>query len=223
MNIRLLGKWVSSLITIILFVTLVAMAFIVISARASGGEPQIAGYQLKTVLSGSMEPEMKTGSIIAVKPGGDMTRFQKEDVITFVNEDEVLVTHRVIDVVQSGENVMYQTKGDNNNGPDPTLVLSDNVVAEYKGFTIPYIGYLANFAQSKEGSAILLVLPGILLLAYAGFTIWKSLSQLDTKDKNEDKIEEEQKEPEESIISSNNNGGLYRPVRVIKQDEKNNI
>lgn len=38
--------------------------------RSFWGEPQVFGYQLKTVLSGSMEPEIKTGSIIAVKPGG---------------------------------------------------------------------------------------------------------------------------------------------------------
>ena len=64
------------------------MVFIVISSKTSEGAPQILGYQLKTVLSGSMEPGIKTGSIIAVKAGGDMTRFQENDVITFVQEKE---------------------------------------------------------------------------------------------------------------------------------------
>ena len=63
-----LRKWISNLITGVLFITLLFMLFVVISSRASGGEPAFNGYQLKTVLSGSMEPGIQTGSIIAVKP-----------------------------------------------------------------------------------------------------------------------------------------------------------
>lgn len=44
-----------------------------------------------------MEPGIQTGSIVAIKPGGDMTRFQKGDVITFLNPDNILITHRVVD------------------------------------------------------------------------------------------------------------------------------
>ncbi|WP_018931006.1 signal peptidase I SipW [Gracilibacillus lacisalsi] len=183
-------RTISFLITTVLFLTLVFTVFITISSKASGGEPEIMGYQLKAVLSGSMEPDIQTGSIIAVKPGGDMTRFNEGNVITFINEDENLITHRVVDVTQSGEHIMYETKGDNNNAPDPTPVLSDNVVAEFEGFTIPYLGYVVNFAHSQAGSAILLIVPGILLLGYAAFTIWQAISQLDVKQSSETKVKE---------------------------------
>lgn len=162
---------------------MILLAFVVISTKASGGDPELFGYQFKTVLSGSMEPEFKTGSIIAVKPGGDMTRFAEGDVITFMEGENKLITHRVIDVIHSGDNVMYETKGDNNNAPDSSLVLSENVVAEYAGFTIPYLGYLGSFAQSKEGAALLLIVPGLLLLIYAGFTMWQGISQLERENK----------------------------------------
>lgn len=82
--------------TLILIVFLVLITAVVIS-KASGGEPSFFGYQIKTVLSGSMEPGIQTGSIVAIKPGGDMTRFQKGDVITFLNPDNILITHRVVD------------------------------------------------------------------------------------------------------------------------------
>ncbi|UOQ86943.1 signal peptidase I SipW [Gracilibacillus salinarum] len=183
-------KWLSFLITVVLFVSLVFTVFITISTKASGGEPEVMGYQLKAVLSGSMEPDIQTGSIIAVKPGGDMTRFQEGDVITFLNENETLITHRVSDVIQSGEHVMYETKGDNNNAVDPATVLSDNVVAEYEGFTIPYLGYVVTFANSQAGSAMLLILPGILLIGYAAFTIWQALSQIELKKPAESKAQE---------------------------------
>ncbi|MGD6776551.1 signal peptidase I SipW [Sutcliffiella horikoshii] len=185
-------KWISNLVTTILFLTLIFMAFVVISTKASGGEPQIMGYQLKTVLSGSMEPGIKTGSIIAVKPGGDMTRFEEGDVITFKKDEQTLVTHRITEVITSGEHVMYKTKGDNNNAEDMEPVLSDNVVAVYTDFTIPYVGYFVEFAKSQLGSALLMILPGVLLFGYSIFSIWKTISR----------IEKQQKQLEETKSSS---------------------
>ncbi|WP_066399088.1 signal peptidase I SipW [Cytobacillus eiseniae] len=184
-------KVISNLITAFLFMVVVFMAILVISTKASGGEPQVLGYQLKSVLSGSMEPTFLTGSIIAVeKVEGEAKKGLKDgDVITFVDSEERLVTHRIIGIKTSGEHVMYETKGDNNNAADMDPVLSDNVQAVYTGFTIPYVGYLINFAQSKEGSALLLIVPGLLLLGYAGFSIYQGLRELDPK-KNEKDTEE---------------------------------
>ncbi|TCJ05786.1 signal peptidase I SipW [Cytobacillus praedii] len=186
-------KILSSILTAILFINLVVMAILVISSKASGGEPQIFGYQLKSVLSGSMEPTFLTGSIIAVQPlEGEEKRSLKEgDVITFIDSEERLITHRVIGIKTSGEHVMYETKGDNNNAADIDPVLSDNVQAIYSGFTIPYVGYFIDFAQSKEGSAILLITPGLLLLVYAAFSIYQGLKELDPQKKKTDSDTEE--------------------------------
>jgi signal peptidase I len=179
MKMIMVKKWVSNIVTAILFLTLISTAFVVISSKASGGEPQVMGYQLKTVLSGSMEPGIKTGSIIALKPGGDMTRFKKGDVITYKESEDKLITHRVLEVKGTGENTQYITKGDNNDAPDLAPVLAANVVGEYNGFTISYIGYLLNAAQSKIGSALLLILPGVLLLLYSAITIWKAIKEVE--------------------------------------------
>ncbi|MCR8850478.1 signal peptidase I [Rossellomorea sp. SC111] len=188
MKLKLAKKILSTSITVVLYAVLFIMIFVVVSSKAAGGEPQFFGYQIKTVLSGSMEPGIQTGSIIAVKPGGDMTRFEKGDVITFKEKENILITHRVLEVTKSGDHVMYKTKGDNNDAPDLEPVLSENVVAQYKGFTIPYIGYLMNFMNSKNG-ALMLIIPGILLLLYSGYTIWKAISTIDLTSKKEDSIE----------------------------------
>ncbi|WML40252.1 signal peptidase I [Neobacillus sp. OS1-2] len=177
-------KWLSNIVTIILFMILIVMLYVVISSKLSGGEPQAFGYELKTVLSGSMEPGIKTGSIIAVKPGGDMTRFTKGDVITFRSEDNVIVTHRITDVLKEGDQISYKTKGDNNKSGDLNSVPSYKVLAEYNGFTIPFLGYFADYTKSKMGGALLLIIPGLLLLAYSGISIWKAISQLEKKSKN---------------------------------------
>ncbi|MGP4064534.1 signal peptidase I SipW [Oceanobacillus sp. M65] len=192
MSLKQVKKWVSHITTYVLFAALIVMAVVVVSSKASGGEPEIAGYQLKTVLSGSMEPGIQTGSLIAVMPDGDMKRFKDGDVITFMDEEEKLITHRITEVMASGEQVMYRTKGDNNNVEDLQPVLSENVVAEYTGFTIPYLGYLVNFAQSRNG-AFLLLIPGILLLCYSGLTIWRTLGEIEKQNKKGDqKLEEGQ-------------------------------
>ncbi|MFD2044972.1 signal peptidase I SipW [Ornithinibacillus salinisoli] len=188
LNKKKILNFLNHITTTLLFIVLIGMLFIVISSKASGGEPEVFGYQLKTVLSGSMEPDIKTGSIIAVEPGGDMTRFQPNDVITFMEEDGKLITHRVTEVVESGEEILYRTKGDNNNAEDLNPVLSENVVAEYTGFTIPYLGYLVNFAQSQNG-AFLLLIPGILLIGYSGWIIWKALREIDSSNKQDTKEE----------------------------------
>ncbi|SDL91168.1 signal peptidase I SipW [Bacillus sp. OK048] len=176
---KIVKKILSTLITVILSITLIFMIFVVISSKASGGEPSILGYQLKTVLSGSMEPTFKTGSIIAVKPLENPGNLKKDDIITFIESDEKLITHRIIDVNKAGDQITYVTKGDNNNAKDLDPVLTQNVVAKYSGFTIPYVGYLIDYSKSKNGMALLLILPGILLLSYSGISIYKAIKELD--------------------------------------------
>ncbi|WP_347321623.1 signal peptidase I [Rossellomorea sp. RS05] len=177
-------KFASVSITTVLYIVLFAMIFVVISSKASGGEPNFFGYQIKTVLSGSMEPGIKTGSIIAVKPGGDMERFGKGDVITFKQDENILITHRITEVMSSDAGISYKTKGDNNQAADMEPVLPSNVVAEYEGFTVPFIGYFMNFMDSKNG-ALMLIIPGVLLVLYSAFTIWRALSQVEITTKKE--------------------------------------
>lgn len=176
---KLLIRWINHLITFSLFAILLLIAFLVISTRASGGEPSIFGYQLKIVLSGSMEPEIKTGSIIAVKPVEEKTTFKQNDIITFVDSNNQIVTHRIVDVIGNGEYIQYVTKGDNNEHPDVEPVLAQNVIAEYSGLTIPYLGYFIEFAKSQKGAVFLFIVPGILLLIYAAFQIWSGLKAID--------------------------------------------
>jgi signal peptidase I len=181
-----LMKIASGLITTILAIILLFMVFVVISSKASGGEPSLLGYQLKPVLSGSMEPTFYTGSIIALKPVTDPNTLKKDDVITFKAPEDKLITHRIIDVVKNGEKMMYKTKGDNNRSADTDLVLPSNVVAKYTGVTIPYAGYLIDFTKSKNGALLLLILPGILLLAYSAISIFRALKELDPSKKTDE-------------------------------------
>lgn len=179
-------KFLSSLITILLTLILILMVFVVISSKASGGEPNFLGYQLKTVLSGSMEPTFQTGSVIAIKPVNNPTNLKKGDIITFKKDQSIIVTHRILEVISNNGSTLYRTKGDNNDDPDVNAVQSQNVIGRYTGFTIPYLGYFQDFAKSKNGAALLLILPGVLLLGYSIFTILGTFKEIDKTNKSKD-------------------------------------
>ncbi|UOY92591.1 signal peptidase I [Ectobacillus sp. JY-23] len=175
-------SFVSRVITVVMFACMLLLAYLAISSKITGGKPDVFGYEIKTVLSGSMEPTFYTGSIIAIKPVQSGTSYKPGDVITYKLQDGTLVTHRVKEVNAVGEEVMYVTKGDANDAADSEPVAHKNVVGSYKGFTIPYVGYAADYARSKTGSALLLIVPGILLLFHAVINILGALRQIDNKE-----------------------------------------
>lgn len=78
---------------------------------------------------------------------------------------------------------MYETKGDNNNGPDLKPVLAENVIGKYGNITVPYVGYLLNYANSKAGAALLLIIPGICLLGYSAISIFSAIRSIDSEKK----------------------------------------
>lgn len=174
--IRLVSKFGSGVVLLILCCVVV----LVLSSKASGGEPTILGYQMKTVLSGSMEPTFQTGSIIAIKLANSHTVYEKGEVITF-RDEEKLITHRIIEVKKVNGQTLYKTKGDYNDAPDLDLVLSNNVVGKYTNFSIPFAGYLVNYATSKTGSALLLIIPGILLVLSAARSIIGAMKEVEMK------------------------------------------
>lgn len=99
-------------------------------------------FQLLTVLSGSMEPTIKTGSIILIKP---ITNYKINDIITFQSQGEI-VTHRIYGKKVKNDIALYITKGDANNGPDIREITKKNVRGKVF-LDIPYLGYGVNLIQ----------------------------------------------------------------------------
>lgn len=183
LNLKKVRKTISAIVSTTLFIMLIVMTLLVISTRASGGEPELFGYQLKTVLSGSMDPTFKTGSIILVEKVTENNSLGKGEVITFKQDDQNVITHRIIEVIQQGETVLYRTKGDNNENVDTNPVMAENVEAKYSGVTIPYVGYFFNYASTSLGTALLLIIPGLLLIGYATWTILQGIKEVEAKTK----------------------------------------
>ena len=80
-------------------------------------EPSILGHRLYIVESGSMEPAIKMGSMIGVKEI-EASEIEVGYIASFYTKNkESKVTHRVVDIKASGEEII--TRGDANNIDDP--------------------------------------------------------------------------------------------------------
>ena len=141
-----------------LVVLVVILALLLVGAR-------LVGLQVFTVLSGSMEPTYHTGSLIYVKKVDPLT-VQAGEVITFMLDEDTVATHRVVEVVPDEEDasvVRFRTKGDANDSEDGGLVHSNNLLGT-PVFTIPYLGYVANYIQHPPGMYVAISASAVLLL-----------------------------------------------------------
>lgn len=141
-------------------VTTALMVVAIVVAVALVGV-RLVGFDVYTVLSGSMEPTYHTGSVIYVKPC-EAEEVQIGDPITFVlNEDLVVATHRVVDIDR--EEGAFYTKGDANAAADGSPVLFENLIGK-PVFSIPYLGYLAAYVQEPPGTYVAVVVCALLLM-----------------------------------------------------------
>lgn len=134
-----------NVISSILVALVVLLALLLVGAR-------LFGLQVYTVLSGSMEPTYHTGSLIYVKKVDPYT-IRDGQVITFMLDENTIATHRVVGVVPDEEDstvVRFRTKGDANETEDGGLVHYKNVIGT-PVFTIPYLGFVANYIQHPPG------------------------------------------------------------------------
>jgi len=96
----------------------------------------LIGIRPYKVLSKSMEPIIKTGSICFVDMNYQYNDIKKDDIIAFNTSTNTMVIHRVIAITNEG----FETKGDNNDNPDKIYVTEKNFQGKII-FYIPYVGY----------------------------------------------------------------------------------
>ena len=156
MNNSLKKIW--NVISSILVALVVLLALLLVGAR-------VVGLQVFTVLSGSMEPTYHTGSLIYVKKVDPYTITDGQP-ITFMLDENTVATHRVVGIVPDEEDptvIRFRTKGDANEAEDGSLVHYKNVIGT-PIFSIPYLGYVADYIQHPPGMYIAISAGAVLLL-----------------------------------------------------------
>jgi len=111
-----------------------------------------------------MEPTIKTGSLVITKHITPNT-LQKNDIITFIPpiKKREFVTHRIVNKTQKEKLTIFNTKGDNNKNEDMWTLADGGIVGKVI-LTIPYLGYVLTFAQSKLGILLFILIPAIYII-----------------------------------------------------------
>ena len=155
----------------VMIIVMAVMAFFMVQSRLSGGVPSVAGYQIYVVLSGSMSPAFDTGSVVWLR-SIEPEDVQVGDIITFSGrETQKFTTHRVVEIQTEG-GLRFITRGDANNVDDPNPVLPRQLVGKVHG-SLAYVGYVMGFAQTRQGLLFLVFIPGILIIGYELYNIYR--------------------------------------------------
>jgi len=171
-------KIIQKLFTAVVFAVVV---LIVVSILPIPGN-----YKLLIVESGSMEPAIKTGSVVVVKPADS---YKIGEVITFNDGGkDKTTTHRVADIEVVSGKVYYITKGDANNAEDSGKVSETKVVGKVLT-SIPYAGYLLAAAKEPIGFVLLVIVPCVMIIFEELGKVVKEI-KLSKKKKEENKKEE---------------------------------
>jgi signal peptidase I len=146
--------------------------------------PIPGNYEIKIVLSGSMEPAIKTGSIVVVKPA-DV--YEIGDVITFGKDTkrDVPTTHRIVEARFESGKARFITKGDANDNVDGKETREDEVIGKVL-FSVPFVGFLLDLARKPLGFAFLIGVPAVAIVSDELWKVWKEIGKIKKRKKDED-------------------------------------
>lgn len=121
--------------------------------------PRMLGYELYTVVSGSMEPAILTGSLVYVERT-DPAQIEEGEVIAFygVQDGSSVITHRVV----TNSTVMgeFITKGDANEEKDMSPIPYSHFIGRVSR-SVPRAGALAQAFTSRNGKLAAASLMGL--------------------------------------------------------------
>lgn len=150
-----------------------ALILPVLLLLAIGLGPRSGAYRTVTVLTGSMRPSMPPGSLLVVVPV-DPSRLAVGDVVTFEapTPEHQVVTHRIVEIVESGPHPVIRTQGDANPAPDPWSARITAAPAWRVVLTAPALGSGIRALRSPMVHTLTLYFAPALLLVWMLIAIW---------------------------------------------------
>ena len=161
-------RWIFKLFNAAAIVLMFVSVFVLLSVvlTPAGQVPQVLGYSVFRVMTGSMEPEIREDSLLVVKktPPEDIV---PGDVISFFSPDPMLEgavnTHRVVRIEKENGRIRFITKGDANVIEDvyPTdaSALVGRVVFKSYG-----LGKVVSLLSNPMVFGIIILLPLLVIL-----------------------------------------------------------
>ena len=176
------SKWFFSLINIAA-VCLIAMSIFVLLTvvlTPAGQVPQVMGFSVLRVLTGSMKPEIPADSMLLVKKA-DAASLQVGYVISFFSPDTslngALNTHRIVGIAEVDGSLQFTTKGDANLIEDQYPVDESRVVGKVL-FVSTQLGKLLRLISNPLVFGLAVLLPLVLILVGNLVSALKSAARL---------------------------------------------
>lgn len=176
------SKWFFSLINIAA-VCLIAMSIFVLLTvvlTPAGQVPQVMGFSVLRVLTGSMKPEIPEDSMLLVQKV-DAASLQVGDVISFFSPDPslngALNTHRIVDIAEADGSLQFTTKGDANLIEDQYPVDESRVVGKVI-FVSTRLGKLLRLISNPLVFGLAVLVPLVLILVGNLVSALKSAARL---------------------------------------------
>ena len=174
-----------------------AIIFLIIVLLLFALFPIKGNYQIKIVKSGSMEPDIKVGSIVIIKPSASYT---VGDVVTFGKDTktDIPTTHRIVSSRAQEGVILFTTKGDANEDNDTNEIKQNDVHGKVL-FDVPFFGYIIDLARKPIGFAVLIILPAIIVIYDEGVKIFKEVKKMQLKKKVRPESDSDTKSENENI------------------------
>lgn len=161
-------RWIFKLFNAAAIALILVSVFVLLSVvlTPAGQVPQVLGYSVFRVMTGSMEPEIREDSLLLVKktPPEDIA---PGDVISFFSPDPMLEgavnTHRVVRIEKENGRTQFITKGDANviedTYPTDASALVGRVVFQSYG-----LGKAVSLLSNPLVFGIIILLPLLVIL-----------------------------------------------------------
>lgn len=130
------------------------------------------------------------GSVVYVT-NVEPNELKSGDCITYRLSSGTVVTHRIVDVLKDSNGTLsFRTKGDANKAEDGILPQS-SIIGKVV-FSIPYLGYLANFVQKPIG--LIVIVGGCVVVFLLSLMIDLVFSHPKKNQSDDDNYEEDESE-----------------------------
>lgn len=106
--------------------------------------PSLWGQKPLVVISGSMEPTLKVGGILYYEKI-NIDDFDEGDILVYQTKEHI-ISHRIVDITENG----FIAKGDINNSVDNYLINNEQILGKGTNWSIPFIGYYADYIYSHK-------------------------------------------------------------------------
>ena len=234
---RIVNIIIDILVVLILMVSIIVVMLSL--TTKSSGVPNIFGIAPLSVQTASMEDTINPGDLIFCDVAENEEEYQKGDIVTFpieINGEQVLNTHRIVEVVKDENITYYRTQGDNketNPEPDEELQTSSTIVAKYSGTKLAGWGNVLSFIRTQLGFFLCILLPMIIFFIYEAVRVVMNLmayskerafEEAQTSVNNSELTEEQKKKAIEEYLASlgQQNGNAENEPEVQTPADGNN-